>query len=396
MAKREHGEEKRGVLFDDLSVAQVVAGALAAVTSMLLASQIGIYGSVIGVGVGSVVSAVASQLYKKFLQRSADKLRDLAPGEVLPAMKAGKGGREGGEAAGMGVAAAAGEDAGETSALPVDGRTAVLKTAPVEAGRTPRLRDAAQEGDVTARRALAQRDRKKRVKRGALVVSVVSALAAVAVSAVVVYAVSAGEGVGAKTGPLISTSRSQPSNDGGAAGSSADEGGSPNSTDSGDGAKGDPSKDAGNDTGGQSGSDADGSGSNSDSGSGSTSGDGSGSSGSGSSGGSGDASGGGSGTGGSSGSGDASGGGSGSGGENGSSGNMSDGDSSNGGSGGGSSSGSGSASGTSSNVSSGSGAAVAAGVAAVAAAATMPWLSARWCGCLPHPMDKNAPILYSL
>ena len=374
MAKREHGEEKRGGLFEDLSVAQVAAGALAAVTSMLLASQIGIYGSVIGVGVGSVVSAVASQLYKKFLQRSADKLRDLAPGEVLPAMKAGKGGREDGAAAGVDAASATGEDAGKTSALSDDGRTAVLKTEPVEVGRTPRLRDAAQEGDVTARRALAQRDRKKRVKRGALVVSVVSALAAVAVSAVVIYAVSAGEGVGAKTGPLISTSRSQPSNDGGAAGSSADEGGSPNSTDSGDGAKGDPSKDAGNDKGGQSGSGADGSGSNSGSGSGSTSGDGSGSSGSGSSGGSGDASGGGSGTGGNSGTGDASGGGSGSGGENGSSGNMSDGDSANGGSGdsgSGSGGGSSSASGTSSNVSSGSGAAVAAGIAAVAAAATV-------------------------
>ena len=374
MAKREHGEEKRGGLFDDLSVAQVAAGALAAVTSMLLASQIGIYGSVIGVGVGSVVSAVASQLYKKFLQRSADKLRDLAPGEVLPAMKAGKGGREDGAAAGVDAASVTGEDAGKTSALSDDGRTAVLKTEPVEVGRTPRLRDAAQEGDVTARRALAQRDRKKRVKRGALVVSVVSALAAVAVSAVVIYAVSAGEGVGAKTGPLISTSRSQPSNDGGAAGSSADEGGSPNSTDSGDGAKGDPSKDAGNDKGGQSGSGADGSGSNSGSGSGSTSGDGSGSSGSGSSGGSGDASGGGSGTGGNSGTGDASGGGSGSGGENGSSGNMSDGDSANGGSGhsgSGSGGGSSSASGTSSNVSSGSGAAVAAGIAAVAAAATV-------------------------
>lgn len=51
---------KLGGLFDDLSIAQVVAGAFAAVTSMLLASQIGIYGSAIGVGVGSVVSAVAS------------------------------------------------------------------------------------------------------------------------------------------------------------------------------------------------------------------------------------------------------------------------------------------------------------------------------------------------
>ena len=76
------GKAKRGRLFDDLSVAQVVAGALAAVTSMLLASQIGIYGSVIGVGVGSVVSAVASQLYKKFFTASAEKLRELKPGET--------------------------------------------------------------------------------------------------------------------------------------------------------------------------------------------------------------------------------------------------------------------------------------------------------------------------
>ena len=58
---------KKGGLFDDLSATQVIAGALAAVTSMLLASQIGIAGSVIGVAVGSIVSAVASQLYKKFL-----------------------------------------------------------------------------------------------------------------------------------------------------------------------------------------------------------------------------------------------------------------------------------------------------------------------------------------
>ena len=76
------GKAKRSRLFDDLSIAQVVAGALAAVTSMLLASQIGIYGSVIGGGVGSVVSAVASQLYKKFFTASAEKLRELKPGET--------------------------------------------------------------------------------------------------------------------------------------------------------------------------------------------------------------------------------------------------------------------------------------------------------------------------
>lgn len=361
MAQRaSDGTAKKGGLFDDLSMAQVIAGALAAVTSMLLASQIGIYGSVIGVGVGSVVSAVASQLYKKFLQRSADKLRDFAPGETLSMTKteAEKGGDEGD--------AASNEDAGKTSVLPADGRTAVLKTAPVEVGRTPRLDDAAQEGDVTARRALAQRDHKKRVKRGALIVSVVSALAAVAVSAVVIYAMSAGEGVGAKTEPIISTPRSQPSNDGGTTDSSADKGSSSNSSDSKDNATSDSSKDTGKDQGDQSGSNTDGSGSNSNagsgSGSGSTSGDGSGSSGSGS--GSGSDSGSSSG----SGSGDASDGGSG-----GTGGNLSDGGSTgsgsgSSGSGSGSGSGSSSASGTSANTSSSTGAAGTAGTAAATAA----------------------------
>lgn len=65
-------------LFEGLSISQVTAGALAAVTSMLLSAQIGIAGSVIGVAVGSVVSTVSSQLYKKFLAGSAEKLRGFA------------------------------------------------------------------------------------------------------------------------------------------------------------------------------------------------------------------------------------------------------------------------------------------------------------------------------
>ena len=131
---------KLGGLFDDLSIAQVVAGALAAVTSMLLASQIGIYGSAIGVGVGSVVSAVASQLYKKFLQRSADKLKEIHPGETLAMGSKGSAGSKDGASAGGGAGAAVGAgsvagshaattaklDAAETTALPKEaarGRT---------------------------------------------------------------------------------------------------------------------------------------------------------------------------------------------------------------------------------------------------------------------------------
>lgn len=70
-------DEKRPGLFNDLSISQVVAGALAAVTSVALSSQIGIAGSIIGVAVASIVSTVASQLYRAMLTRSADKLRKI-------------------------------------------------------------------------------------------------------------------------------------------------------------------------------------------------------------------------------------------------------------------------------------------------------------------------------
>ena len=69
-AEAEEAPKRKGLggLLEGLSVPQVAAGALAAVTSMLLSSKIGIAGSVIGVAVGSVVSTVASQVYKQFLQ----------------------------------------------------------------------------------------------------------------------------------------------------------------------------------------------------------------------------------------------------------------------------------------------------------------------------------------
>ena len=206
---------KLGGLFDDLSIAQVVAGALAAVTSMLLASQIGIYGSAIGVGVGSVVSAVASQLYKKFLQRSADKLKEIHPGETLAMGSKGSAGSKDGASAGGGAGAAvgagsvAGSHAAATAKLDAAETTALPKEAP--RGRTPHA-DASLAGGTVVQRARAERQRKKKFKRGVVIVSIVSALLAVAVSAFVIDFVSAGQGVGAKTEPIL-PSRSQPADD---------------------------------------------------------------------------------------------------------------------------------------------------------------------------------------
>ena len=74
-----NNDEKKPGMLDELSMSQVMAGALAAVTSTFLASKIGIAGSLIGVAVASVVSTVASQVYKYFLKRSAEKLKDVTP-----------------------------------------------------------------------------------------------------------------------------------------------------------------------------------------------------------------------------------------------------------------------------------------------------------------------------
>ena len=46
--------------FEGLSLSSIVAGTLAAVTSFLLASKIGIAGSVIGAAASYIVSAVAT------------------------------------------------------------------------------------------------------------------------------------------------------------------------------------------------------------------------------------------------------------------------------------------------------------------------------------------------
>lgn len=195
-------EDKREGLFDGLSMAQVVAGALAAVTSMLLASRIGIAGSVIGVAVGSVVSAIASQLYKKFLTTSAEKLRDLHPGEEGESRS-----RKGGETA-SDAANSIGTEAEGTTA----DQTVPLSTAFIRRSSTPHVDDDALRGDVTVERAKARRIRKKKVQRRVIGVSVASALVAAMASGLIVEIATKGQGLGTTPPSLMSSfTRDQPS-----------------------------------------------------------------------------------------------------------------------------------------------------------------------------------------
>ena len=64
--------------FKGISFIQVLAGSLAAVTSLLLSSKIGIAGSVIGAAIGSIVSAVASQFYQNLIRASKEKIQNLS------------------------------------------------------------------------------------------------------------------------------------------------------------------------------------------------------------------------------------------------------------------------------------------------------------------------------
>lgn len=63
--------------FEGLSISSIVAGALAAVTSFLLTSKIGIAGSVIGAAASYIVSAVATNIYQNVLQASGEKLQSV-------------------------------------------------------------------------------------------------------------------------------------------------------------------------------------------------------------------------------------------------------------------------------------------------------------------------------
>ncbi len=195
-AHESHGRRRpRRHLFEDVSAVQVIATALAAVTSMLLSSYIGIAGSIIGVAVASVVSTLAASLYKRFLADSAEKIKELpvvsktsvALSNVLPLHD-----EEGESEAGKAAADGASEEP-PTADSPEESNGAD--------GASPAA--AAVDGEaVEEARALAALRHQRRLVRGLVAVCIVSALLAVAASAAVVYLATMGDGLGEKPAPI--------------------------------------------------------------------------------------------------------------------------------------------------------------------------------------------------
>ena len=186
----------RGRILEGISIPQIIAGAAAAATSMLLASQIGIAGSVIGAAVSSVVTVVTSQLYRKFLVAGADKLR------------------QGRDALGANHVARADAHRGTgDDGAPHPAGTHGARIAPVKL-----------QARAAAERAANQRK--------IVLFSAVAAVVAVALCAGAILLATAGQGLGTKTEPLIAPSTqeaqsAEPSSGGAADADAGDSGNAP-------------------------------------------------------------------------------------------------------------------------------------------------------------------------
>ena len=219
--------------FHDISWAQIVAGALAAMTSFWLAAKIGVAGSIIGVAIGSIVSAVASQIYKNVLEASGQKLQESVTGSAdqdddgsktdsdadsaddgqttaMPAQ--GRRHSDNSSDAADGSTRVIAPVDGSTQVMPpADGSTKVMhgtdKESPAKTGRTI----SSSNGPRTHAAPIAAISRKKldRRRRNVIIVSVVSALVAVLLSALVINALTKGEGTDKVVRNVVSPSTSQ-------------------------------------------------------------------------------------------------------------------------------------------------------------------------------------------
>ncbi|PKU88208.1 hypothetical protein CQR48_1677 [Bifidobacterium thermophilum] len=248
--------------FKGISVPQLVAGALAAVTSFLLSARIGIAGSVIGVAVGSIVSAVSSQLYQNILKASSEKLQDVKGGDdeqiegEQTDQSADSDGSNGETASHprrissdettvlpvQGDQSAANarntQDEGETKPdatramptvgaadattvmQPADDATRVISGVSAAAhdhtgadGHQGRVIVSGNETGTTAARHLsgsANTERARKTKRVAIIISVVSALVAVGITAGVIMLVTRGEGTDSVVRDMVGNARVTP------------------------------------------------------------------------------------------------------------------------------------------------------------------------------------------
>ena len=181
-----------------LSFSQLLAGALAAVTSFLLSSKIGIAGSVIGVAVASIVSTAASRIYQNVIDASSKKLQNAAAQQLGEAPADGK--DQDADTQTIPPVGASGNGRGRKA------RVVASDGAAVDAGSATNAGNGRKSGN--GRVPLTKHD-----KRVAIVVAAVSGLIAVAVTAGVILALTGGKGTDSVVHDIINPSMT--SDDGG-------------------------------------------------------------------------------------------------------------------------------------------------------------------------------------
>lgn len=184
MSDDQREEEKTGIL-SSVSLTTVIASALAAGTSLVLSSKIGLAGSVIGTVVAAAASSFATQIYQSILKKSAEKVRDVTN------MTADLG------SAGDDNAAAN----GEATSQPHDGMT-VVQRRPVTLSDKTGPQERAETGTPIAPQSIryaAHARESKAATRRAFVVAIATALVALAVTAGIITLATAGQGLGTTT-----------------------------------------------------------------------------------------------------------------------------------------------------------------------------------------------------
>jgi hypothetical protein len=72
---KQAGDEKDKKSGLDLSLTQILGGALAAVTAAVLGAQLSVGGTIVGAALASIITAVAGALYTASLRRTGDKVK---------------------------------------------------------------------------------------------------------------------------------------------------------------------------------------------------------------------------------------------------------------------------------------------------------------------------------
>ncbi len=171
-------EPERTKVLSQISPPSIAAASLAAVTSFLLSSKLGLTGSLIGAGIAAAVSTTASQLYNAMIKRSMETVHDVSGH----------------------VAAMVGKD-DETPTATVSGRTQVRR-APVRLADIEATEVLPASGSPVAPRALrarAARQRGATLAMRTFLVALATALVALAVYFVIVHAATRGRGIGPTT-----------------------------------------------------------------------------------------------------------------------------------------------------------------------------------------------------